>query len=58
MNKDAIKAIRFRIQRIAFDANLYDRGMCGNEMAKRRSDERKKLLRAIAELEHPQLPLL
>jgi len=48
--KRAESAIRRRIQRIAFDANLYDRGLCGTPHAEKCSKERILLLKEIEKL--------
>ena len=50
-NKAAIEAIRKQIQRIAFDANLFDLGIADYHHAAQCSKRRKVLLSAIAELE-------
>lgn len=50
-NKIAIEAIRKQIQKIAFDANLFDLGMSDNPYAERCSKQKKQLLAAIAKLE-------
>ena len=42
-----MEAIRKQIQRIAFDANLYDRGLANYPHARRSSEKRKKLLRLL-----------
>ena len=49
-NKLAIEALRKQIQKIAFDANLFDRGMADYPYAEECSRKKKKLLEAIAEL--------
>lgn len=46
-NQMAISALRAQIQRIAFDANLYDTKLCDNEYAERCSKKRKELQAAI-----------
>lgn len=50
-NKIAIEAIKTKIQRIAFDANLFDRGIADYPYAERCSKEKKKLMAAIEKLE-------
>ena len=50
-NKLAIEALRKQIQRIAFDANLWDRGIADYPHAEHCSQKRKQLQAAIAELE-------
>jgi len=42
-----MEAIRKQIQRIAFDANLYDRGWADYPHAQKSSEKRKKLLRLL-----------
>lgn len=55
MNKLAIEALRRQIKEIAIDANLFDRGWADYPHAQQCSQKRKKLLKAIAELEQPRL---
>lgn len=50
-NKIAIEAIRARIQKIAFDANLFDLGIADYPYSEKCSKERKKLLAAIEKIE-------
>jgi len=47
----AIEAIKRQIKTIAFDANLYDHGLADYPHAKNCSKKRKKLLKAIEELQ-------
>jgi len=49
----AIEAIQKQIQRIAFDSNLFDRGLANYPYAENCSTKRKDLLAAIAELTQP-----
>ena len=52
----AVKTLRRRMRQIAFDANLYDRGMVTEDMmphAKAYSNERKRLLKEIERLSQP-----
>jgi hypothetical protein len=59
-NKMAIKALERRIQVIAFDANLWDRGMITDENvmphARLYSQEKKQLLEKIEELKGESPP--
>ena len=52
--KLAIDALRKQIQKIAFDANMYDIYHVTNPHAENCFKLRKKLLEAIAELERPK----
>ncbi len=47
----AITAIRAQIQRIAFDANIWDRGIGDYPYAEKCSKKRKRLLAEIARLQ-------
>lgn len=55
---EAIRCMRLRLKVIAFDANLWDRGMVPTEEtmphAKSYSEERKRILAEIKLLEGPQ----
>lgn len=53
MKKDtpAIAALRSQIQRIAFDANIWDRGIGDYPYAEKCSKKRKRLLAEIARLQ-------
>jgi hypothetical protein len=53
-NRMAIDAIRKQIQRIAFDANVFDRGIGDYPYAQKCSEKRKKLLAEIEKLERPK----
>lgn len=48
---EAILAVRAQIQRIAFDANIWDRGIGDYPYAEKCSKRRKKLLAEIARLQ-------
>jgi len=50
-NQAAIEALRRQIQPIAFDANIYDRGIGDYPHAENCSNKRKALLAAIVELQ-------
>ena len=50
-NKLAVEAIKKQIQKIAFEANLYDRGIADYPYAKKCSEKRKKLLAALEALQ-------
>jgi hypothetical protein len=50
-SKLAIEALRKQIQKIAFDANLFNKGLADYPYAKNCSEKRKELLKAIEELE-------
>lgn len=50
-NKLAIEAIRKQIQRIAFDANIYDRGLGDYPYAQKCSKKRKELEAQIQALQ-------
>lgn len=52
--KLAVEALRKRIQKIAFDANMYDIYHAAYPHAENSSKLRKKLLQAIDDLEHPK----
>lgn len=47
----SIKALRKAAQPLAFDANLYEEGVCDTPHAKNAYDERKQIYTAIAKLE-------
>jgi hypothetical protein len=47
----AIEAIKKQIQKFAFDANLFDRGIANYPYAEKSSKKRKELLKVISELE-------
>jgi len=52
MNKKLVAdAIQKQIKTIAFDANLYDRGLADYPYAKRCSQKRKKLVAELNEIE-------
>ena len=47
----AIEAMKKQVQRIAFDANLFDRGLIDHPHYEQASKKRKELLAAIKQLE-------
>lgn len=53
-NRLAIEALRAEVKKIAFDANLFDKGMADYPHAQRCSERRKILLAEIERLKAPQ----
>jgi hypothetical protein len=47
----AIESMRLEIKKIAFDANMYDRGLADYNLAKNRSKRKKELEDAIQMLQ-------
>ncbi len=54
-NQLAIDALRKEVQRIAFDANCFDRGLVDTPHAEKCSKLKKKLLRKIEELSQTRM---